>query len=109
MPSLFSYWLSGRAVCEFSIATTTQCYDPRRDAWAGPLLAALEIPTGIFPEVVPAGTVLGPLQTALAAELGVGPVPIIAPASHDTGSAVAAVPAAPAQQISPGSAPAPGR
>ena len=44
--------------------------------------------------MVPAGTVLGPLQTALAAELGVGPVPIIAPASHDTGSAVAAVPAA---------------
>ena len=94
MPSLFSYWLSGRAACEFSIATTTQCYDPRRDAWAAPLLAAMDIPTGIFPEMVPAGTVLGPLQTALAAELGVGPVPIIAPACHDTGSAVAAVPAA---------------
>ncbi len=93
MPSLFSYWLSGRAVCEFSIATTTQCYNPRRDGWATSLLAALGIPTGIFPEVVPAGTVLGPLQMALAEELGVGPVPIIAPASHDTGSAVAAVPA----------------
>ncbi len=63
MPSLFSYWLSGRAVCEFSIATTTQCYNPRLDGWATPLIAALEIPTGIFPEVVPAGTVLGPLQT----------------------------------------------
>jgi rhamnulokinase len=53
----------------------------------------MKIPTGIFPEIVPAGTVLGPLQTALAEELGVGPVPIIAPACHDTGSAVAAVPA----------------
>ena len=63
MPSLFSYWLSGRAVCEFSIATTTQCYDPRLDGWATPLLEALGIPTGIFPEVVPAGTVLGPLQS----------------------------------------------
>ncbi len=94
MPSLFHYWLSGRAVCEFSIATTTQCYNPRRDDWAKPLLAAMGIPAGIFPEVVPPGTVLGPLQTVLAKELGVGSVPIIAPASHDTGSAVAAVPAA---------------
>ena len=94
MPSLFNYWLSGRAACEFSIATTTQCYNPRRDAWATPLLAAMDIPVGIFPEVVPTGTVLGPLQTALAEDLGVGPVSIIAPACHDTGSAVAAVPAA---------------
>ena len=94
MPSLFSYWLSGRAACEFSIATTTQCYNPRLGGWAAPLLAAMDIPAGIFPEVVPTGTVLGPLQSALAAELGVGPVPIIAPACHDTGSAVAAVPAA---------------
>ena len=37
MPSLFSYWLSGRAACEFSIATTTQCYDPRLDGWASAL------------------------------------------------------------------------
>ena len=94
MPSLFSYWLSGRAACEFSIATTTQCYNPRLAGWATPLIKALGIPTGIFPEVIPAGTVLGALQTALAEELGVGPVPIIAPACHDTGSAVAAVPAA---------------
>ena len=70
----------------------------------------MDIPQGIFPEVVPAGTVLGPLQFALAEELGVGPVPIIAPASHDTGSAVAAVSAAAAgAATSPGSAPAPGR
>jgi sugar (pentulose or hexulose) kinase len=93
-PSLFSYWLSGRSACEFSIATTTQCYDPRRDGWATPLLAAMDLPAHIFPEIVPTGTVLGPLQTVLADELGVGPVPIITPACHDTGSAVAAVPAA---------------
>jgi len=94
MPSLFSYWLSGRAACEFSIATTTQCYDSRRGGWAESLLASMDIPAGVFPEVVPAGTVLGPLQSALADELGVGAVPVIAPACHDTGSAVAAVPAA---------------
>ncbi len=94
MPSLFSYWLSGQAVCEFSIATTTQCYDPNREGWAEPLLAAMEIPARIFPQIVPAGTVLGRLQPAVSEELGVGPVPVVAPACHDTGSAVAAVPAA---------------
>lgn len=94
MPSLFSYWLSGRAACEFSIATTTQCYDSRRGSWAAPLLTSMGVPAGIFPEVVPTGTVMGPLQSALADELGVGPVPVVAPACHDTGSAVAAVSAA---------------
>jgi len=93
MPGLFNYWLSGRAVCEFSIATTTQCYDPRRRVWANPLLAAMGIPAHIFPEVIPTGTVIGPLQPAVAGEVGVGSVPIVAPACHDTGSAVAAVPA----------------
>lgn len=99
MPSLINYWLTGRAVCEFSIATTTQCYDPRNKTWAWPLLQALNIPAGIFTEIVPAGTVLGPLQPSVvdnpwnAGLAEVGAVPVIAPASHDTGSAVAAVPA----------------
>ena len=94
MPSPFSYWLSGRAACEFSIATTTQCYNPRLDGWATPLIEAWGFQRAFSPRPIPAGTVLGPLQTTLAEELGVGPVPIIAPACHDTGSAVAAVPAA---------------
>ncbi len=93
MPDLFHYWLSGRAVCEFTNATTTQCYDPRRSDWARPLLEALGIPPGIFREVVPPGTILDPLQVAVREEVGAGAVPVIAPASHDTGSAVAAVPA----------------
>ncbi len=70
MPNLFTYWLTGQPVCEFSIATTTQCYDPRREAWARPLLDAMEIPVDIFPLVVPAGTVLGPLQPSVAEETG---------------------------------------
>lgn len=93
MPDLLNYWLTGQKVCEFSIATTTQCYDPRKKDWAWPLLEALGIPTGIFPRIVPPGTVLGPIAPALAEELGAGRVPVIAPACHDTGSAVAAVPA----------------
>jgi rhamnulokinase len=93
IPDLLNYWLAGRMVCEFSNATTTQCYDPRGRSWSGPLLAALGIPQQIFPEVVAPGTVLGALRPELAQELGVGGVPVVAPACHDTGSAVAAVPA----------------
>ncbi len=93
MPDLFNYWLTGRKVCEFSIATTTQCYDPRRGDWAIPLLEKMGIPTHIFPEIVPPGTVLGQLLPAVAEEVGVSGLLVIAPACHDTGCAVAAVPA----------------
>lgn len=93
MPDLFNYWLTGRQVGEFSIATTTQCYDPRQGDWARPLLERLGIPTRIFPPLVPSGTVLGPLLPSVAEEVGLGSVPIIAPACHDTAAAVAAVPA----------------
>ena len=105
MPDLFNYWLTGRKVCEFSIATTTQCYDPRAPhspqvwgargagGWAIPLLERLGIPTHIFPEIVPPGTVLGRLLPAVAEEVGVSGLAVIAPACHDTGCAVAAVPA----------------
>lgn len=93
MPDLFNYWLTGRKVCEFSIATTTQCYDPRQGDWARPLLEKMGIPTRIFPEIVSPGTVLGELLPMVAEEVGVGSLPVIAPACHDTGCAVAAVPA----------------
>ena len=96
MPDLFNYWLTGQKVCEFSNATTTQCYDPRRAGWARPMLERLGIPTHIFPQIVQPGTVLGDLLPSVAEEVGLRPervVPVIAPACHDTGSAVAAVPA----------------
>jgi rhamnulokinase len=92
-PDLLNYWLTGRKACEFTMATTTQCYDPRRCEWSQPLLEALSIPTRIFPEVVQPGTVLGEVLPDIAEEIGCGRVPVIAPACHDTGSAVAAVPA----------------
>jgi len=93
MPDLFNYWLTGSKVCEFTNATTTQCYNPLRKDWAKPLLERLGIPTRIFPEIVPPGTLLGPLSAAAAEAAGISPLPVIAPACHDTGSAVAAVPA----------------
>jgi len=93
IPDLLNYWLTGRAACEFTIATTTQCYDPREGDWAWSLLKRMRIPTHMFPEVVPPGTVLGPLAPYIADEVGLPGVPVIAVACHDTGSAVAAVPA----------------
>ncbi len=81
-PDLLNYWLTGAKVSEFSIATTTQMLDPRSGKWATAMLDKLGIPTHILPEVVPSGTKLGEYAS----------IPVIAPACHDTGSAVAAVP-----------------
>jgi rhamnulokinase len=93
MPDLFNYWLCGAVVCEQTNATTTQCYDPNRQDWAREILETVGIPARIFPKIVPPGTVLGTLRPELAEELGIRPVPVVAPACHDTGSAVAAIPA----------------
>ncbi len=93
MPDLFNFWFTGRKCCEFTNATTTQAYDPRVGGWAKPLIEKLGIPTTIFPEIVAAGTVLGPVCKAVREEIAIDQVPVIAPATHDTGAAVAAVPA----------------
>lgn len=94
MPDLFNYWLTGRQVGEFTIATTSQCFDPRRGDWARPMLERLGIPTDMLPEIVKPGTTVGPLHESLVAELGSGRgVPVFAPGCHDTASAVASVPA----------------
>ena len=94
MPDLFNYLFTGVQKAEFSIATTSQMYDPRKKTWATEMLEKLEIRSEILPEIVPSGTLLGPLRADVAKECGCGEVPVIAPACHDTASAVAAVPAA---------------
>jgi rhamnulokinase len=92
IPDLFNFWLSGEQANEFTNATTTQCYNPRASDWAWSLLDRMGIPARIFGRIVQPGTILGPLRPALAVELGLGQTRVIAPATHDTGSAVAAVP-----------------
>ena len=93
IPDIFNYFMTGVAKSEFTDATTTQCYDPRAGAWARPLLGRLGIPAHMLPEIIPPGTNLGPMRPELAKELGTDGVAVIAPACHDTGSAVVAVPA----------------
>jgi rhamnulokinase len=93
MPDLLGYWLTGRAVAEYTNATTTGLYDARAGGWAADLPAALDLPAAILPEVVMPGTRLGDVLPAVAAEIGwATPVPVIAVGTHDTASAVAAIP-----------------
>jgi rhamnulokinase len=93
MPDLFHFWFTGVKVNEFSNASTTQMLNPATRGWAFDLVKAFNLPVKILGSIVQPGTVLGPLRASIASETGLNPVPVVAPASHDTGSAVAAVPA----------------
>lgn len=93
LPDALSWLLCGRKAAEFTIATTSQLYNPTLRNWDPELLKALGLSNSLFQEIVPPGTVLAPLESELAESTGLGPVPVVAVASHDTASAVAAVPA----------------
>ncbi|MFP4501397.1 MAG: rhamnulokinase [Candidatus Hydrogenedentota bacterium] len=93
MGDLFGYLLSGRRACEYTNASTTQLLDPHTRSWNDDLIAQLGLPRHILLEPALPGTVLGPLLPDIAAATGLKTgVPVIAPATHDTGAAVAAVP-----------------
>ena len=87
------FLFSGVAVVEESLASTTQIYNPRKGAWSDRLIETFGFPRHIFPHIVPSGTRLGPLLPEVAAETGGSALEVIATCSHDTGAAVAAVPA----------------
>lgn len=91
IPDLFHYWLTGAAVCEFTNATTTQMVNPVTRTWATELLKRLDLPSGLPARIVEPGSVLGPLLSTVAGTTALSGTPVIAPASHDTGSAVAAI------------------
>jgi rhamnulokinase len=93
MPDLFHFLFTGMKVNELTNASTSQMYDPTNRGWASGLLQAFGLPTGILGTLVPPGRVLGSLRTTLATETGLAPVPVVAPATHDTAAAVAGVPA----------------
>jgi len=94
MPDLFGWLLTGRRAGERTNASTTQLLDVRNGTWSDELCRGLELPRAILPEVIEPGSELGALCPSVAAEVGLTrPVTVIAPATHDTASAVAAVPA----------------
>ena len=90
---LFSYFLSGEAFGEYSLASTSQMMDMKTGRWSKPIFDKLSLPIDIMPDIVETGTVVGQLTEPIAKELGCGRIAVIATASHDTASAVAAVPA----------------
>jgi len=89
----FNYFCSGVAKNEVSLASTTQLYNPLSKKWSQKLLAALNLREDLFAPICPSGTRLGPMKKNLAAETGLPQIEVISSCSHDTGAAVAAVPA----------------
>lgn len=92
MPDLFSYFLTGTANNEYSIASTSELLDARKRDWSENLIKQLGLPRHIFGEIVMPGTKRGKLKKEIAEETGLGEVEVIAVGSHDTASAVFAVP-----------------
>ena len=94
MPDLLSYMLTGKKVCEYTDASTSGMMDQATRQFNKGLLNELGIRTEMLLPIVQPGTVVGTLKPELAASTGLGEVPVIAVAGHDTASAIAAVPAA---------------
>jgi rhamnulokinase len=91
IPDLFNYWLTGNAVCEFTNATTTQMVDPVKRTWASGLMQRLQLPSHLPAPIVEPGSILGMLLPDIAGPTSLAGTNVIAPACHDTGSAVASI------------------
>jgi rhamnulokinase len=91
MPDLFNFWMTGKAVCEYTNASTTQFLDVHKRNWSTEILEKLGIPTKMLAPLIDSGSVIGPLRPELAKLPAVSRAQVIAPACHDTGSAFAAV------------------
>jgi rhamnulokinase len=92
LPEYFQYLLTGVAAAEYTEASTTQLLDVRTKSWSHELASALGLSVEKFPPIVQAGAVLGKLRQEVGDEVGLAGTQVIAPACHDTGSAVAGIP-----------------
>lgn len=93
LPDLLGYWLTGSQVAELTNASTTALVDQRSRTWSTDLLSAVGVPADLLAPVVPPGTLIGTLTEEIRTATGLGPVSVYAVGSHDTASAVLAVPA----------------
>ena len=93
IPDALSYMLTGKKVVEYTIASTSQILNPRTKKFETQLLEKMGVKPDLFGNIVMPGYIIGTLTDALAAETGLGKLPVVAVAGHDTASAVAAVPA----------------
>ena len=92
MPDLLAYLLTGRMGTEYTISSTSQMIDPFLRDWSKEVLEAFHIPRSLLTDIVPSGTLRGTLLPEIARECKVGEIPVMAVTSHDTASAVAAIP-----------------
>ena len=92
MPDLLTYLLTGQAVCEYTIASTSGMVDARTRTFSKPLLERLGLDSDILLPITQPGTVVGRLSESVCRQTGMGPVPVVAVAGHDTASAFAYTP-----------------
>jgi len=93
MPDLFNFFLTGEKVSEYTIASTSQLLNAEKKEWEKTIFDQLNLPEEIMPEIIKPGSVIGKLLPGIKNETGISETDVIAPACHDTGSAVIAVPA----------------
>ncbi len=93
VPDCLSYMLTGKQICEYTIASTSQFLNPKTKQLDESLLQAMGLDTALFGDMVAPATVIGTLTDEAQKMTGLGPIPVVAVAGHDTASAVAAVPA----------------
>ena len=92
MPDLFNYYLTGVKAVEYTNATTTQLINLETKTWDKSIIKIMDFPEKIFSEIIKPATVLGNISNTVSEEIGIKKLKVLATASHDTASAVAAIP-----------------
>ena len=93
VPDIINYFLTGEMKSEFTFATTSQLFNPVSGTWEKKLFDAIGVSADIMQDIVDPGTVIGPLTADIARETQMSQISVIAPATHDTGAAIASIPA----------------
>ncbi|MGB9746686.1 MAG: rhamnulokinase [Bacteroidales bacterium] len=93
VPDIFHYLFTGVRKSEFTFATTSQLFNPRKNGWETNFFDTMNLPVSLMQEIVQPGTFIGHIKDEIGKNTGLGQVPVVAVATHDTGSAIAAVPA----------------
>ena len=93
MPDLFNFFLTGEKLNEYTIASTSQLLNANQKNWANEIFSRLDLPDKLVSPIIQPGTLIGDILPEIRLETGIKKLEVIAPATHDTASAVVAVPA----------------